>query len=410
MPSFPTPSQIFQQYKTTFKGLRPDINENDPSGEAFIRGRVLSGIVAGLYSDQKKTDDDTFIRDCRDSTLPRFGADYDLPQQPATAAESTGYQFSGTPGTVIPVGTKVRFNPTGLTYTLQAAVTIAGGGTVLGTIICDTTGQIGNLAAGSTLTLVNPIFGVTNDGTLISAAGDGSDIETPDSYRARLLNRRQHPPAGGNEFDYPQFAFEADPSVRSAFIKRFARGLGTVDIYITAGTTDIDTAVTNGQTVNRIPTSTVIDTVQDYYNHNVPLTDCPQVVAPTEISANATVNVALAAGLTLSTTVPADPVYNPLGLTVLQLIQREVGRVMYKNPVGGRLIPGLSGGFLVAADIEAQLDLMLSAVPDTNGLPKGKIPILLDREVQKLASPNYNLPLAGNQLTSPGTITVVQGV
>jgi hypothetical protein len=410
MPSFPTPSQIFQQYKTTLKALRPDINENDPSGEAFIRGRVLSGLMAGLYSDQKRADDDTFIRDARGSTLDRFGADYNIPRQPSTPAESNAAQFTGTAATVIPVGTKLRFNPTGLLYTLQSTIVIGGGGSITGTIICDTNGQMGNLASGGVLSLVAPIFGVDSTVTLISAASDGSDIETGDSYRARLLNRRQRPPAGGNEFDYPQFAFAADPTVRSAFIRRFARGLGTVDIYVTSGTTDIDTAITQGLPVLRIPSGGVIATIQDYYDHNVPLTDCPLVIAPTEIVVAASVSVALAAGLTLGTTVPTDPVYNPLGLTVQQLIQREVGRVMYKNPVGGRVIPGQPGGYLVASDIETQLDLMLSAVPGSNGLPSGKIPLLLDREVGKLDPPSYNKLLAGNELTSPGVITVTLGV
>lgn len=410
MPNFPTPSQIFQQYKTSLKALRPDINENDPSGEAFIRGRVLSGVVAGMYSDQRKTDDDTFIRDCRGSTLDRFGSDYVLPRQPATPASSPSAQFTGTAATVIPVGTKLRFDPTGITYTLQAGLVIGGGGSVTGEIICDVTGQIGNLGAGSVLQLVAPIGNVDQSVTLIAAAGSGSDIETHDSYRARLLNRRQRPPAGGNQFDYPEFGFEASDAVRSVFIKRFARGLGTVDAYITSGTTDIDTAVTQGLPIVRIPIQAVIDEVQSYYEHHVPLTDCPRILAPAEVNVAVTVNVSLAEGMNLATAIPSDPIYNPLGLTVQQLIQREVSRVLYKNPVGGRKMAGGVNGYLVAADIETQLDFMLSAVPGSNGLPSGKIPLLLDREVQKLNGANYNLLLAGNELTAPGVITVVLGV
>jgi hypothetical protein len=120
--------------------------------------------------------------------------------------------------------------------------------------------------------------------------------------------------------------------------------------------------------------------------------------------------VDLAQGLTLSS-VPADPVYNPLNLTVQQLIQREVGRPLYKYSTGGRVIPGLSGGYVVASDIEESLDVWLSAVPDPNtGLVLGLLPILADRQVQKLNGASYNLPVSQNQLAAPGTITVTLGV
>jgi len=55
------------------------------------------------------------------------------------------------------------------------------------------------------------------------------------------------------------------------------------------------------------------------------------------------------------------------------LITREVGRVLYKQVVGGRIIPGFSNGFIVASDIEESLDLWLSAVPDpVSGAYEGK--------------------------------------
>jgi hypothetical protein len=239
---------------------------------------------------------------------------------------------------------------------------------------------------------------------------DGSDIETDDSYRARLLSREQQPPAGGNETDYPNFAFLADTSVRSAFIRRFGRGLGTVDVYITTGTTDIDTAVTQGIPIVRIPSSIVLANVQAYYDAHVPLTDCPAVYAPSEVAVNVTVNVDLASGLSL-TSVPSDPTNNPLNLTVQQLIMREIGRVLYKLPVGGRQIPGSTNGVVAASDIEEGLDVYLSAVKDpVSGLYIGKIPVLADRQCQQLNSPNYNLPLLQNQLAAPGTINVILGV
>lgn len=409
MAFFPTPSQLFATYKNLLKSLRPDINVNDNNSDFIIRGRVWAGIASGIYGDQKKINDDTYIQSARSDALDKRGADLGLPRLPATFSHSEQVRFSGSAGSIIPAGTILRYSPSGVLYQTDAQYVIDFGGTVYGSVTAQVTGQIGNILAPDTLDLISPPGGVAQAATLILSLSDGSDVESDDSYKTRLLNRFQRPPAGGNQYDYPQFAFKADSAVRSVMIRRFGRGLGTVDIYITTGTTDIDTAVTNGQAIVRIPSQLVIDTVQAYYEENAPLTDCPKVFAPTETNVNVTVNVDLAAGLTMSS-IPNDATYNPLNLTVQQLIQREIGRVLYKYQAGGRQIPGLPGGYVVAADIEFGLDKYLSAVPDQTGVATGFIPILTDRQVQKLNGANWDLQLPSNSLAKPGTITVIQGV
>jgi uncharacterized phage protein gp47/JayE len=409
MATFPTPSQVFDQYKTILKSLRPDLNVNDPNSDVVIRGRVLAGILSGLYADQKKVDDDTYIQDAREEALVRHGDDEDIARQPPTSSTSQDVLFTGTPGTVLNAGLSLRYNPTGVLYTLQAQVTLDAFGNGHGQVQANVTGQVGNVAANDTLTLVSPPPGANPTATLILPLADGADQEGLDSYRSRLLQRLQRPPSGGNAFDYPTYAFKADPSVRSAFIRRFGRGLGTVDVYVTTGTTDIDTAILQGLTILRIPNPATIAIIQAYYDQNVPLTDCPKVFPPTEVNQNVTVKVDLAGGLTLSS-IPSNPTYNPLNLTIQQLVIREVSRVLYKFPVGGRILPGLPGGYVVASDIEHQLDVMLSALPDNSGLAIGNIPVLTDRQVQPLDSPNVNRALLANQLAKPGTVTVTVGV
>jgi uncharacterized phage protein gp47/JayE len=409
MPTFPSPSDIFSQYTTILKSLRPDININDPSGEAIIRGKVLAGIISGLYGDQQMVDNDTYLQDARPEALDRRGADLGLPRQPSTPSISPDILFTGTPGSTAQVGLTLIYIPTGVLYTLQVAVTLDATGNGHGNIQANVNGQIGNVVAGDTLQIVSPPPGFTSTVTLVQTLADGTDIESDGLYRGRLILRFQRPPSGGNSFDYPAFAFQADPSVRTALIRRFGRGLGTVDVYITTGTTDVDTAINQGLSIVRVPSSTLITTVQNYYNAWVPLTDCPGVFGPTEIPQAVTVRVNLAAGLILSS-IPADPVYNILGLTVQQLIVREVSRVLYKVPVGGRSLPGYVNGFVVASDIEYNLDIYLSAVTDSSGQIIGKVPILVDQEVNNLDGANTNRQILANQLVVPGNITVVLGV
>jgi hypothetical protein len=410
MSTFPAPTDLLNQYKVIIKTLRPDLNVDDTASEPIIRGKTLAGLLSGIYGDQQSVENDTFISSARPSALSLKGQDFNLPQQPATFAESPSLQISGVIGSPVPAGSTLLYTPTGQLYSTQSSVVIGSGGTVNASIICNSSGQIGNVSVGNTLQFISPPTGVTPTATLLEAIADGSDAESTDSYRARLLIRTQNAPSGGNKTDYPNYGFAADPSVRSVFIRRFGRGLGTVDVYVTAGTTDIDTAVTQGLSIVRVPSSDLLNTIQNYYNLNVPLTDCPGVFAPTEVPIDVTVNVDLASTLFTLSTVPSDSVYNPLGLTILALIQRELSRVLYKITVGGRVLPGSTIGYVIASDLEAQLDRMLSAVDNGSGQNTGNIPVLADREVQPLNGLIYNLPLVGNQICVPGSLVVNLGV
>jgi uncharacterized phage protein gp47/JayE len=392
------------------KSLKPSLNINDANSDFVIRGNAFSGLISGVYGDQANVYGDTFISTMRSAALLLKGADYGIPQNLATAAASSGIQISGANGTVISVGQLTFIYPsTNFLYTNTTGGTITGGVLTL-SIEAEAAGQAGNVAAPDTLTVVSPPNGVNGTAAVVTSIADGTDDESFDSYRARLLSREQNPPAGGNVTDYPAFAFAADPSVRSANVFRFALGLGTVAVYITTGTTDIDTAVTQGLSIVRIPSTQLLATVQAYYNAHVPLTDCPSVYGPTEQDIPVTVYVDLAQGLSL-TSVPSDAVNNPLGLNCQQLIQREVGRALYKYPVGGRTIPGQSSGVVAASDIEYNLDIYLSAVTDTvSGLLIGKLPILADRYVAPLSGTSYELQVTQNVLPAPGTVTVNLGV
>lgn len=410
MASFPTPSQITTQYLTYLKALKPDLNINDANSDFVIRGKAFCGVVSGLFGDQQKVNNDTWVSSARPEAVIQKGADLGLYLQPATYSTSTGVVISGTNGTVInPGDLTFIYVPTNTLYTNTTGGTVANGTLTL-SVQAEVTGQAGNIVAPDVLSVVSPPSGVGQSASITVSLADGSDIESTDSLKARILTREQEPPAGGNITDYPNFAFAADPSVRSAYVRRFDRGLGTLGVTITAGTTDVDTAVTQGLAIVRTPSATLIATVQAYLNAHAPLTDCPMVYSPTEVAVPVTVNVRLAAGLSL-TSVPADATYNPLGLTVQQLIAREVGRAIYKLPVGGRVIPGLSSGYVVAADLESDLDTWLSAVKDpSTGQYLGHIPVLADRQVQPLSSASVNLAMSAGQLPAPGAVTVNIGV
>lgn len=410
MANFPTPSQLQTQYLQILQSIKPSININDINSDFVIRGNVFAAFASGVYGDQAKVDNDTYITSSSPQALTLHGQDLDIPQLQATPASSDSVTINGPNATVVNPGQLTFiYNSTGITYTNTTGGTISGG-TLIVSIQATTPGSITNVAAPATLSLIAPPNGIGNSATLNDDLAGGSDLESTDSYRSRLLSRLQMPPAGGNATDIRNMAFAADPAVRTVIVIPFALGLGTVGVYITTGSTDIDTAVTQGLPIVRVPSATDINLVQTYLNNNGVLGICYGVYGPTEIDFNGTVYVDLASGITL-TTVPNDPINNPLNLTVQELIVREYGRALYKVPVGGWQLGSSSPpGFIVASYIENSMQLWLSSEVDpVSGLTIGNIPVLADIRVPALDSPNTNFPIAANNIVAPGTIIVVLG-
>jgi uncharacterized phage protein gp47/JayE len=300
---------------------------------------------------------------------------------------------SGTPGTVIPVSMTLTFDANGNQYVPSSQTTLMGATGIID-VISTTTGQSQNLAEGSGLSISNPPAGLSATGEVYgNNISSGTDQETPTAAANRILNRLQSPPAGGTASDYKNYA-EAVDGVTNANVIRYIYGLGTVGVVITSGTTDIDTAINEGQPVIRTPSEELIAQVQKALETQVPETDCVYVLPPAEIDINVTVEVSFVSGD--ENTVPSGQT-----LTQGQLVQREVERAIYKTPPGGRQIEGF--GYVVASDIEQTLDDNLGDSAYSQGQ---YAQILSDRQVLPLSATGFNLEILPFQLATPGTITL----
>jgi hypothetical protein len=83
-----------------------------------------------------------------------------------------------------------------------------------------------------------------------------------------------------------------------------------------------------------------------------------------------------------------------------KLVEREIIRALYKTPIGGRDVNGVSA--VRAADIEEQIDFNLSASPYTVGV---RYQIVGDRQIE-IVGGTPNGTLASNEVAVPGTITI----
>lgn len=394
------PSEIAQNYLDELKSLKPGVNTDQKDSDWYIRARVNGSIVAGVYADQRLISNDAFPQRARHDALQRFLEEYFGDQGvqgdflPATQARGN-IAVTGNPGQVVSVGLQALYPPNGNTYTSTSTVTldsVAGTGVV--PFLSVAAGQAQNLNDGAILNFPSPPTGLNATAVVSGGLSDAREAESDTEARARILARIREPLGVGRVSDYVQYAMAASPSVVSASVSRFPYGLGTVGVYITSGTTDIDAAVDAGQSISIIPSDALVATVQAYLNVNRPVTDCVTVLKPVAVPINVTVGVTYAQGT-------GATVLTGQTLTQAQLVQREVTRALYKTPVGGRVIG--ASGYMVASDIEETIDLKLSAEPNV----AGSIPILLDRQVYALSATGYNRSLQPNETPIPGTISVV---
>lgn len=180
-----------------------------------------------------------------DENLAGWAALKSVTQKAAHAGTNTSANFTGTPEKTVPAGTVLNRGD-GYQYTTDAEIVIGSSGTGTGAITAalpdpndDPTGggAAGNTPAGTQLSLDTSISWVDSVVTLATAITDGSDIESEDAFRARMLLAYQNTPQGGNDADYEGWALEVS-GVTRAWTARRLMGAGTVGVYVMTDGTD----------------------------------------------------------------------------------------------------------------------------------------------------------------------------
>lgn len=138
---------------------------------------------------------------------------------------------TGIEGTIVPIDTEMRIGTgsTGVLYRTVADIAISNGPTLIPVTAIDA-GTIGNLEPGDQLA-ISPTIANVDTGTLVVELSGGTDQETDDELRVRILERIQKPPMGGDADDYVQWAL-AFPGVTRAWCSPKEMGVGTVTVRI----------------------------------------------------------------------------------------------------------------------------------------------------------------------------------
>jgi len=134
---------------------------------------------------------------------------------------------TGQPGVIVPTGSILANAPTFGSQTLYET---------LETILVNITptpvkiraldpGTAGNMTGGEIISFNPPINGVDRNAIVVSLGG-GTDTETDDELRARVLQRIQQPPMGGDKTDFEAWVMQV-PGVTRAWCNPLESGIGT---------------------------------------------------------------------------------------------------------------------------------------------------------------------------------------
>lgn len=277
----PAFAQIRADLLRDIKNLLPEA-DTGPDSDYFVRASSVASAVEGLYHHQAWIVRQIFPDTADREYLERHAQVRGLQRKPATSAGGQ-IRFSGTPGAALPPGIVAKLGE--LQYqTIQSGVIGADGKATL-PAAATVAGTAGNAIAGALLELTSAPDGVAGQAVIVSMVG-GMEEELDGELLARLLELIRRPPAGGNKYDYRRWALEV-PGVAGAFVYPLRRGLGTVDVVITAA--------------GGLPSVATISAVQAHIDDQRPVTARDVLVlAPSLKVVNVSVAVQLY-GITLAT-------------------------------------------------------------------------------------------------------------
>jgi uncharacterized phage protein gp47/JayE len=360
----PTFSDILMGMILFFQNAGSKLSDFTPTS---ILGQILSAIASvidEIYFSIQNAQNQAYVTTATDVGLDNKGADLSVPRKQATAAQwyfTFGKNQASYQQISIPAGTVVTTLPQAgvdsVTFTTDVNTSLPiGTQTVVVSATCQTVGSVGNISANTPLLIGSAVPGIdTVQLTSLTNGTYGTDIESDDAYRARLLAA----PASKAQGTIPWYQGTAlgVTGVSSVKVVPQSRGAGTVDLYIVG-------------TNNAIPSTALISQVQTAIDNGRIITDDAKVFAPTTYTVDEIINIKVAAEYDLNQTATN--------------VQTAI-----TNYINGLGIGGGTIGALYQAKVNA---VALGVVGVINILPP--------------ATPQSDITFTAYQLPQAGTITV----
>lgn len=243
-------ASLLRDYQTYY----PNADTSEDS-DAYARASSLAACAEGIYAHQKWLIKQFFPDTADTEFLEKHAGLRGLRRRNATYSAGKGATVSGNPDAVIAVGLQIKTEDGRFYETTESAV-IPASGSVIVAVRSLATGAVQNIKTATKGSFMAAPVGVSTDVVLNDVVG-ATNAESDSSLLERLLNKIRRPAAGGNKYDYKDWALEVD-GVEQAYVYPLRRGLGTVDIAITAD--------------NGVPSDDTVRRAQEYIDQERPVT------------------------------------------------------------------------------------------------------------------------------------------
>jgi baseplate J-like protein len=243
-------ASLLRDYQTYY----PNADTSEDS-DAYARASSLAACAEGIYAHQKWMIKQFFPDTADTEFLEKHAELRGLRRRNATYSAGKGATVSGNPDAVIAVGLQIKTEDGRFYETTESAV-IPASGSVIVAVRSLATGAVQNIKTATKGSFMAAPVGVSTDVVLNDVVG-ATNAESDSSLLERLLNKIRRPAAGGNKYDYKDWALEVD-GVEQAYVYPLRRGLGTVDIAITAD--------------NGVPSDDTVRRAQEYIDQERPVT------------------------------------------------------------------------------------------------------------------------------------------
>lgn len=222
----PTLGALIDQAKNEINALVPGADARMRVSIFSVFASVWGALTDGLYSALNYLSRQLFVMTADIEYLTLIGQSYGVDQLSASAATGSA-DLVGAAGTSVFVGT-VLTRSDGLTYQTTAGQVFPASGSMTVPIISQTTGAMTNANAG--VALQCPTVGVTSGAVSAGAVSGGSDDESVDGLRARILFRLQNPPGAGTLADWTRWTFAQEAAVTRVWPLALPFGAGSVGV------------------------------------------------------------------------------------------------------------------------------------------------------------------------------------
>jgi uncharacterized phage protein gp47/JayE len=189
---------------------------------------VMSGLAYSVYGYLDWISRESVPFTATDEYLYAWAALIGVYQKDSTPASGSA-RFTGTSGVLLPAGSPLT-RQDGVPYLTTADATTDVTGALVVPILAAVNGAATNADVGVAIALDPPPSGLNAGGVITAACTGGTDQETQDELRTRMLFEYANPPQGGAAADYVAWATEV-PGCTRAWIQPQGYGPGSVVVY-----------------------------------------------------------------------------------------------------------------------------------------------------------------------------------